>query len=336
MKKNQKNVIRILFSIFIGLFVILFMEKFYKTNILNEIKNIKLIDIAFVFFIYLMVYTIDTLRYIIILKQFKIKLNFFELFYNNVMGLFFSSITPFAAGGQPYQIYHLNKLGFDLEHSTNVVVSRFITTMILNLVIAIISYKNVIISLKGTTIESTLINLGLFVSTITLILILIVFSNSDIIIKITNILKFKRLKKIKTKYLEWSNNLKNSIKFLWKEKIYIMILDIFLNLIVLILQAYSLYYMFLRYTNLNNSFNNFLIVFGTMLLLNMVIFYIPTPGASGTIEITYQIIFSSILKVQKGAFLSIIGWRFATYYLQILFGLLLSFFNLMTKNSELK
>ncbi|MBM7558303.1 lysylphosphatidylglycerol synthase transmembrane domain-containing protein [Marinitoga litoralis] len=322
MKKNKKNIIGILSSVTIGVFVILFLEKFYKTNILTEIKKLKLNDIVIVFFIYFLGYIIDTIRYVIIIKQFNTKISFFQLFYNNVMGLFFSSITPFAAGGQPYQIYHLNKHGLDLEHSTNIVVSRFITAMILNLIIALTSYKKVISALYGTKIESVLINTGLVISASITILIMLVFINSNLIINILDKLKIKRLKKLKAKYLEWSNNLKVSIKFLWNEKLHIMIVDIILNLIILSLQAYAIYYLFLKYANLNNNFDNFIIVFGTMMLLNMVVYYIPTPGASGTIEATYQLVFSSILKIHKGVFLSIIGWRFATYYLQILFGIL--------------
>ncbi|KAF2957038.1 lysylphosphatidylglycerol synthase transmembrane domain-containing protein [Marinitoga sp. 38H-ov] len=326
MKKKKNDIIGIISSILIGIFVIIFLEKLYNTSIINEIKKLKLADIAIVFLIYFIGYIIDTIRYKIILKQFETKISFFQLLYNNVMGLFFSSITPFAAGGQPYQIYHLNKHGLDIEHSTNIVVSRFITAMILNLVIALTSYRKVINSLYGTTIESALINIGLIVSFVITILIMLVFINSNIIVNMIDNFKSKKIKKLKDKYLKWSNNLKVSIKFLWSEKLHIMILDIILNIIILSLQSYALYYLFLKYANLNNNFNNFIIVFGSMMLLNMVVYYIPTPGASGTIEATYQLVFSSILKIHKGVFLSIIGWRFATYYLQILFGILLRIF----------
>ena len=63
-----------------------------------------------------------------------------------------------------------------------------------------------------------------------------------------------------------------------------------------------------------------------MTLLNMVVYYIPTPGASGSIEGAYQILFSSITGNSKGVLISIIGWRFATYYLQIIIGGIFSFF----------
>ncbi|GAB6188673.1 TIGR00374 family protein [Marinitoga arctica] len=335
MKEKYKNVIGIISSIIIGVFVILFIQKFYKTDIIKEIYKIKIWDIVIVFFIYFLGYILDSIRYMIIIKQFGKKISFFTLLYNNIMGLFFSSITPFAAGGQPYQIYHLNKHGLDIEHSTNIVVSRFITAMILNLSIALFSYKKVINVLYGTTFESALINLGLIISSGITFLILSVFINSNLIVKFLNLFKLKKIEKLKNKYIEWSKKLKNSIKFLWNEKFHIMILDILLNLIVLSLQAYSLFYLFTKYANLAINLDNFFIVFGTMMLLNMVVYYIPTPGASGTIEASYQLIFSSILKIHSGVLLSIIGWRFSTYYLQIFLGIVFrTYVKFFRKESE--
>ena len=43
---------------------------------------------------------------------------------------FFHAITPFAAGGQPWQIYKLKKDGLTLAESTNVVIQDFIAYQI--------------------------------------------------------------------------------------------------------------------------------------------------------------------------------------------------------------
>ncbi|AEX84877.1 hypothetical protein Marpi_0433 [Marinitoga piezophila KA3] len=326
MLKKYKNLISLIISIFIAIFTIVMIEKLTDANLLHELKKLKIEDIMISFFIYFIGYFIDTIRYKIIIRQFGTKISFFQLFYNNVMGLLFSSLTPFAAGGQPYQIYHLNKYGLDLEHSTNIVISRFITLMFLNLFIAFISYNKVIYSLKNTNIESILINMGLFISVAITILILTLFLNSKWILKILNLFPTKRIKKLKSKFEKWSSNLKESISFLWSEKLGYMIIDISLNFLVLIVQAFSLFYMFYKYTNIEINLFNFWIVLGAMTLLNMVVYYIPTPGASGSIEASYQLVFSSILSIKSGVLISIIGWRFATYYLQILFASLLRVF----------
>ena len=43
---------------------------------------------------------------------------------------FFHAITPFAAGGQPWQIYKLKKDGLSLGEATNVIIQDFITYQI--------------------------------------------------------------------------------------------------------------------------------------------------------------------------------------------------------------
>lgn len=274
-------------------------------------------------------YLVDALRMKIIISNFNIKTNFWELTYNNVMGFFFTAITPLAAGGQPYQIWHLNEqVGVDYEHGMNIMVSRFLETMFTNFFVALISYKYIIGSLSKGNISSKLIQLGLITSLIVTLFILLLFLKSKIIIKIVQAfekIKIIRKKQISNKLENWIIEMKKSIRFLWNEKLYIMIFDIFLGLVLLMIQAYSLFYFIDVFTpNINISYWK---IFGGMSLLNMVVFYIPTPGASGSTEGAYQIFLSSLTGNSKAALTAVFGWRFASYYMQILFGGILLFIN---------
>jgi uncharacterized membrane protein YbhN (UPF0104 family) len=64
-----------------------------------------------------------------------------------------------------------------------------------------------------------------------------------------------------------------------------------------------------------------------MALLNMVVFYIPTPGASGSTEGAYHIFLSSLTGNSKAALTAVFGWRFSSFYMQIIFGSLLLIIN---------
>lgn len=265
----------------------------------------------------------------IIISNFNIKTNFLDLAYNNVMGFFFTAVTPLAAGGQPYQIWHLNEsIGVDYEHGMNIMVSRFLETMFTNFFVAIIFYNSIINSLSKGNISTKLIQLGLITSLAVTIFILILFVKSKIIIKIVQLLekiKIFRKKNWSLKLENWIVELKKSIKFLWNEKLYIMMLDIFLGVVLLMVQAYSLYYFVITFTpDLTISYWK---IFGGMSLLNMVVFYIPTPGASGSTEGAYHIFLSSLTGNSKAALTAVFGWRFSSYYMQIIFGSLLLFIN---------
>jgi uncharacterized membrane protein YbhN (UPF0104 family) len=90
-------------------------------------------------------------------------------------------------------------------------------------------------------------------------------------------------------------------------------------------QAYSLYYFVITFTP--DLIISYWKIFGGMALLNMVVFYIPTPGASGSTEGAYHIFLSSLTGNSKVALTAVFGWRFSSYYMQIIFGGLLLFIN---------
>ena len=52
---------------------------------------------------------------------------------------FFNAVTPFATGGQPYQIYYLKKSGIEYAKSTTVVLQNFIVYQIALVLIGIIA-----------------------------------------------------------------------------------------------------------------------------------------------------------------------------------------------------
>ncbi|RPJ05435.1 MAG: hypothetical protein EHM28_12135 [Spirochaetaceae bacterium] len=116
----------------------------------------------------------------------------------------------------------------------------------------------------------------------------------------------------------WSLELKENISFLWKEKLHIIALDAVLSTLILCMQVYSLVYVFMSLAGVSL---NFFDVFITVLLLNLVVYYIPSPGASGGIEGVYSMVFAHITGLPQLSVLSVTIWRSATYYLQIFFGL---------------
>ena len=66
---------------------------------------------------------------------------------------------------------------------------------------------------------------------------------------------------------------------------------------------------------------NFFQIFITVLLLNLVVHYIPTPGAAGGLEGIYTMVFSLYTGVPRLSFIAVLVWRIGTYYLQIVLGL---------------
>lgn len=321
-----------------GLLVILLIGKITDTNVLEEIFKISPLMMFFGFLIFCTGYVVDSIRTIIVLKVLGYKINFFDAFYNNVIGCFFSNITPFAAGGQPFQVYHLSSLGVPSEKGTNFVMSRFLESMVTNLVVSFIFYKPVISVLQGKGVTSKLITVGLVLSVSIAVFFFVLFLNSNIIAKFVNFLeKSKILKKrdLSGKIFKWSEELNGSITFLWKEKIYVMVLDFLLGLATLVIQAGVLFFFIVMLTKVMYTFNTFMNIFGGMTLLNMVVYYIPTPGASGGTELFYHWFVGDIVKDSAMSLQAVFAWRWSTYYLQIFFGMgTIVFYKLLRKRKS--
>ena len=77
------------------------------------------------------------------------------------------------------------------------------------------------------------------------------------------------------------------------------------------------------FTGLNNFSFDLTEVMGRMILLNLVLYFSPTPGGSGVAEVGFVALFSSILPEGVDGIMAVM-WRFAAEYLPFLLGAFVS------------
>jgi hypothetical protein len=259
-------------------------------------------------------------------------LSLYDAFFNNYMSFLFSMLTPFYFGGQVFQTYHLSRLGFESEHNVNVILSRFVEYLISIAVLSIVGllrYRNLFLS--GTLMAPKLIFLAYLVSVSFIGVVILSLVHPPLIAHLFGLLKkarwmdsmIKRFTKKEdwdSRFLEWTHDLKESVKILWKSGF--MLLDFPLTLFSLLVQSFALY-LAIRFNSGNIGFFD---ATGLLFFLSMVVFYVPTPGASGGVETVYQIVFSKILGSPGKTLASVLSWRLSTYYLPIFIGLVFLMF----------
>ena len=69
-----------------------------------------------------------------ILKNFGYKLSFFRALKYTCIEYFYSAITPSSTGGQPMEVYYMNKDGIDISHSTLMVLLELCSHQIIALI----------------------------------------------------------------------------------------------------------------------------------------------------------------------------------------------------------
>ncbi|AEJ20813.1 lysylphosphatidylglycerol synthase transmembrane domain-containing protein [Gracilinema caldarium] len=334
MNTERKKLLQSMFwAVLIGLLAnlgIAFLMDF--KDILGALKRVDFSILFVPFFFYLLIYIIDSVRLLMVLKQFNITISIWEAFYNSVNVTLFSNLTPMATGGQPFQILHLTSIGIDSKKATNVVLSRHVEFMLTAFFIFMISIPTAIGLANSMKIGRGPMYIGFMVSLIMSIFFLFALISPNTISRF--VLRFDKTKLgnllgriLKREnwaevFHRWATSLKEEVSFLWAEKTLIMVTDLLLGCINLGLQAMSVYYVLMKLTPLQSTFFH---VMATFVIINLVIYYIPTPGGSGSIEGAYIWIFSGMNNTPAATTVAIVLWRVATFYLHILFGFCIFF-----------
>ncbi len=255
-------------------------------------------------------------------KKYTVK----EGFHLMITTQFFHIITPFAAGGQPWQIYKLKKEGLSLGQSTNVVIQDFIVYQIALVLIGIVSIlSNQIMHIfPSDSFLKYLVMVGFAFNFIVIIVLFIVaFSTkgNKLIIDgcLKLLLKLKILKdkeKILKKSEEFINNFHESAIVLMKSK-FNFIRIILLNFIALII-LYLIPFVLIKGLNL---YLNPYITIVTSAYVMMIGSMVPIPGGTGGLEYSFLAFFGYFIKEPKLSCIMIV-WRIVTYYFGVVVGAL--------------
>ena len=237
---------------------------------------------------------------------------------------FFHAITPFAAGGQPWQIYKLKKDGLSLGESTNVIIQDFIAYQIALVFlggIAIIS--NYIFHIfPSYSLLKKLVTIGFIINTlVVIVLFLTAFSkkwNKKLIdgsISFLSKIKIIKDKEEKLKKSEkFIHNFHRSAIILFKDKFNLFRI-IMLNFIALVGQ-YLIPFTLLMGLGI---YINPLIVIITSAYVMLIGSMVPIPGGTGGLEFSFMAFFKNFITGPELSIIMIV-WRLVTYYFGIIIG----------------
>lgn len=319
MNKYKKNII---FLVIIALFVSFLILKDNFNNIIDLISKMNiwwfLVAIIFIFIYWL----IQTLSLKVLADK---KVSFFSLFKSTIICNFFSAITPFATGGQPFQIYFLKKKKISLGEATNLVVSQSlfyqIGLVLIGTVAIIINYFFHIF--PSNDLLKKLVIIGYLINVFVIILLIIVSTGkktssflADKIVKFLCKIKiiknkektYEKINKTLTKFYESSKVLKGNKKDVIK--------GIFYNFIAFIFLYITPYFIALSLGVHDLSIINTIVAVSYVMLIGA---FVPIPGGTGGIEFAFLNFFGYfVIGTSLAAILLL--WRFISYYLAIIIG----------------
>lgn len=270
--------------------------------------------------------TLETLKYFQLIKKttgrYRLKLSIGTM----IMGAYYDNITPMSTGGEPYQIYYLNKNGVPGEKATSIPLMKhviwLITYLFLGSSVLIINAfypfsTNIWIKIAGTI---SLVGNG------TIIFLLIFFSISKrtaqiLVVKVLKLLhKMHIIKNYKVtffKVVKFVRNYQKTIRELTKS--FTTWIIQFLLAIGSYLSLFSIvYFIYLAFPHVVGGLTWGYVVC-CMMLCDLVTSIAPLPGGTGFAELSFSTIFASWFEPTILPW-ALIVWRTITYFSYLVLG----------------
>jgi hypothetical protein len=327
-RSSVRRILRfVLLAVIIGFGVNIILSLLMdRSQILHSLSRVRVIYFVVPLLLFIASHVVDTVRLMLVVAQFRIRLTFVQAFFNSCVGNFFTNVTPLTAGGQPFQIYNLTARGVPPEIATNVIMSRFVEQAMTSLLISIVFLTQIswIAASLGFGRNLIYIGLGISLSVTLLLLALLIWPHfiGRLAIMLERTLLGRLIGRISGKHNwapslhRYSHRLRENVRILWSTKTPIMIVDILLGVGNILLHSYSLLYVL---DGVVGAKLPFLPVAISYVILWQIVFYVPTPGASGSVEGAFALVYSGMTFDLGATVIAVFVWRIATYYLLLLF-----------------
>lgn len=326
MKQKLNKKINILILIIITLLVLYFSLKDDFNSIVNQIFSMNLWYLGVAFILLFLFWIFRSYPMYSFCKKINPKFRYRESIQLTLRTQFFNAVTPFATGGQPYQIYYLKQCGIDYASSTGVVLENFIVYQIALVVLGLIALtvNQIFHIFKEVYILQKLIAVGFIINTLVIVVMFVIaFStkmNKVLIDLGINILtKLHIVKNKEEKLKEWHENINkfhsSAVVLLEDKKTFL--LNILYNFIALC--CLYLIPLFVIYSM--GVFNAFSPGVGIVTSAYIMIIgsFVPIPGGTGGLEYGFVQFYGNFVTGSKLQAMMLV-WRFITYYFGMIMG----------------
>ena len=323
--KKFKKIFNILLLIGITLVVLFLSLKDEFFDILHLFKTINVFWLLTAVFLAFSYWFYKSIAMHKIIKNINPDFPFMAVLKLTLKANFFHAITPFASGGQPYEIYDMKKHGLTITQGTNVSIQSFIVYQIALVILGLIAMSaNYFFHIfKSVELLKQLVLIGFIINTGIVVILFLVSFNGRINKFITKVIIgwcyglriIKNKNKTIEKWNEYVDTFHEGAKVLIankKEFLYTILLN-FIGLLCVYLVPLALAYSLRIYTI--NGLTSIISCAYVMVIGS----FVPIPGGTGGLEYAFIQFFGNFV---GGAGLKalMLLWRFITYYFAMILG----------------
>jgi len=322
MKKYKKNIILL---VLVSLLVMFFIMKDNYKEIIDNLLKVNMFYLLIAIVLIVLHILFQSFSMHLYLKEINNKYRFKDTFILMFSALFFNAITPFSSGGQPFQLYLLNKQGFKVSEAVNALIQNFLSYQLALTILGILAIisNSFLDIIPNTSLLKHIVIIGFAVNMLVLFLIIYLSKakslNTKMFNKIINfVFNFKFIKnreELKEKALSKIDEFYNSNEY-YKRNKYMLLKTVGLNLMSLLIFYSIPLFIFYSIDIFNVTLIDSLICSSYTYFVGS---FVPIPGGTGGLEYAFLEFFRTFT---SSALIStcMILWRFITYYLAMIFG----------------
>ena len=280
----------------------------------------------------------DALKFYLLIYKTTKKKDFKLSYKTSALGRYWDAITPLSAGGEPFQIYYMNKHGYKVDVASGVSLAKSLFWQMGFVLIGIL----VLLTARVESYAGEFVRIGAWIgigaNALIFAFIILVSTNKKIGGRlITGGLKLlykmkivkdygKALRKVLTFVKNYQKCIKNFFSSAWT-----VISQFALSLIGTLAQWSIAYFIYLAF-NYNAYLAGEMVLMGWFDIVALAAIcdsastIIPSPGGSGAAEISFIAVFSLLVPDQT-VFWALLFWRFISFYSFIVQGFIITFYD---------
>lgn len=287
------------------------------------------------------------IRLYVLAKKFNKKSSFEGCLKGEFVCQYYSKITPFAVGGQPFQVYVLNRHGIKANNAITVVSCNYVSQKLVYWFVALfmmatIGTNSLVKNMSGSAFKITMILAGVSLAFMSIFLtfVILVCVNKKVasnlvafIIKILNKLKIvKDRKKMYFKIMRPALSFQHKMKIFFTSKKFAL-LTLFFSLLIYLVQCCipaCIYFIFMPF-----DISMFWQLLSISVIIQLSFGVNPIPGGTGVAELSFYAVFTLLID-KSLVFWALMIWRVLTYYIYLIIGLLIVVYDYSYGNKKYK
>lgn len=268
---------------------------------------------------------LDTERATKLLKKSTKRSRPFLCYKMNAIGRYYDCITPMSTGGQPFQVFYLNKHGVEAGTAISIPIARYVVFQIAWTFISLFATIYSSINFAETNLVSVASYVGFILNALMIVGVWILSVG-----KIGKILVAKGLKllckmkivksyeKVYDKVMDTVSGFQTTMKK-YTNNIWQFLRLVLSNMLQLIVQFSIPYFIYLMLGG-NPSGTVYITIWVYAILCDLASGFVPLPGGTGMAEIAFTMVLTPIFP-DGTVFWGLLLWRFMNYYIYLIQGL---------------